>query len=334
MEKVKEIWDKFIDDSSPTQINIKSNIREVIEQDMKEGHVTADTLLGAQAEIYMLMDRDNFARFKRSEAFANLLVEIDPYRTAAELKAEMKADVNTSAAAASAAAPANANVDSVAALPPRPGQVNPASHEDRRQSVDIAAARAAMKKRASEKQLSSSTTAHLVRNTTASLARAKARQQMEAGGSSSRQSPATSIDEHDREHSPSPEPEAASPESRSSPPTRKSTLSPGGYEHAASSPEDVGEYGEEEGGEEAQPSEEWDARSEWSSDPDEEEYEYEGEGGEDGGEEFDVEAEGEAYEDAEGEGYDDADDRFEAEADSDPGWDDDHLPEHSEHAAV
>jgi hypothetical protein len=52
----------------------------VLLQALNLGLINSESFAAAQHEIYMLMERDNFARFKRSDLFKNLLQEIDPYR--------------------------------------------------------------------------------------------------------------------------------------------------------------------------------------------------------------------------------------------------------------
>ncbi len=51
-----------------------------VSQNLNIGLVTSELFSAAQHEIYMLMERDNFSRFKRSELFKQLLLEIDPFR--------------------------------------------------------------------------------------------------------------------------------------------------------------------------------------------------------------------------------------------------------------
>lgn len=100
----KALYTEFISDASTHQINISSKNRAAVEavrrslfffiafmsvtdplwgfrfaQVLNSGNVRSDALACAQNEIYLLMEKDNFPRFKRSDLFKQLLREIDPH---------------------------------------------------------------------------------------------------------------------------------------------------------------------------------------------------------------------------------------------------------------
>ncbi len=80
LQEAKAIFTDFVDDRASQQINIKSAVRVALEKAVQSGEVLPSTFVPAQNEIYMLMEKDNFSRFKRSEMFNGLLLEIDPFR--------------------------------------------------------------------------------------------------------------------------------------------------------------------------------------------------------------------------------------------------------------
>ena len=62
-----------------TQVNIKSKIRSKIDADLASGEVERTVYDAAQDEIFMLMERDNFSRFKEGDLFKELLTAVDGY---------------------------------------------------------------------------------------------------------------------------------------------------------------------------------------------------------------------------------------------------------------
>ena len=71
-----EIYNNFVSESAPTQVNIpgklRSSLTETIkglESDAAESELSAELFKASQAEIYKLMVRDNFARFRRTDDF-------------------------------------------------------------------------------------------------------------------------------------------------------------------------------------------------------------------------------------------------------------------------
>lgn len=69
----KSIIAEFVDDDAPRQINIKSTVRSALDARVAADAIDSHLFDDAKAEIYLLMEKDNFARFKRSPAFAALL---------------------------------------------------------------------------------------------------------------------------------------------------------------------------------------------------------------------------------------------------------------------
>jgi hypothetical protein len=51
---------EYVDDSSKQQINIKSDVRLALERAITTGNVSSQSLVPAQAEIYMLMEKDKW----------------------------------------------------------------------------------------------------------------------------------------------------------------------------------------------------------------------------------------------------------------------------------
>ena len=46
---------------------------------MHTGNITSELFVPAQNEVYLLMEKDNFPRFKKSSLFKQLLNDIDPH---------------------------------------------------------------------------------------------------------------------------------------------------------------------------------------------------------------------------------------------------------------
>jgi len=71
-EAVKRIYDDYCDPSSDNQVNIPDKMRTDLKKKIDSGEVNANVLDESQAEIYKLMSRDNYSRFKTCEAFKSL----------------------------------------------------------------------------------------------------------------------------------------------------------------------------------------------------------------------------------------------------------------------
>ncbi|GMI08839.1 hypothetical protein TrRE_jg2152 [Triparma retinervis] len=69
-EAAKELYDKYISESAELQVNVPGKMRKEVNKLITgEGTVGADIFDGSQDEIYKLMVRDNFARFKKTPEF-------------------------------------------------------------------------------------------------------------------------------------------------------------------------------------------------------------------------------------------------------------------------
>ncbi len=60
-------------------VNLKSNNRQPIEEALKTRNWCRDTFKKAQDEIFLLMEKDNFARFKKTAGFKDMLHELEVY---------------------------------------------------------------------------------------------------------------------------------------------------------------------------------------------------------------------------------------------------------------
>ncbi|CAM9519060.1 unnamed protein product, partial [Heterosigma akashiwo] len=72
----------FVAESAPKQVNIPASQRVAIEQILAStvikgaGAVTAGLFDAAYEEVCRLVDRDGFARFRRSPSFQNMMDEL------------------------------------------------------------------------------------------------------------------------------------------------------------------------------------------------------------------------------------------------------------------
>ncbi len=69
----KQIFDEFIVDDAPKQINIKQKNRSSIDAAVAAESARADIFDGAACEIFKLMEADSFARFQNSPLFIKFL---------------------------------------------------------------------------------------------------------------------------------------------------------------------------------------------------------------------------------------------------------------------
>jgi len=73
------IYSTFIAQKSPEQVNIPATMRVAIEKRMEVGDYKHDLFEQARLEIFKLMERNNFKRFKDSKQFQELLEKLQPY---------------------------------------------------------------------------------------------------------------------------------------------------------------------------------------------------------------------------------------------------------------
>jgi len=74
-----EIYNKYVDQNAPEQVNIPSDMREPITISVKKQEFPADLFDSALKEITKLMAKDSFRRFKNDNLFQLLLESIGSY---------------------------------------------------------------------------------------------------------------------------------------------------------------------------------------------------------------------------------------------------------------
>lgn len=84
VQKVQLLYDRFISNSAPQQVNLPAGCQSELVSRMTESppRISLDIFNTAQSEIYHLMNRDNFSRFRSSDIFKLLLQELQAYTTA------------------------------------------------------------------------------------------------------------------------------------------------------------------------------------------------------------------------------------------------------------
>lgn len=75
-----KIYETYIRVDSPKEINIQQSMKRAIEQRVTNEEFTVDMFEVAKTEIYTLMERDNFARFQKSDLFQEMLEALNVYR--------------------------------------------------------------------------------------------------------------------------------------------------------------------------------------------------------------------------------------------------------------
>lgn len=70
---------RYVKSDADLMINISGSKKKLIEDRIAEGDFCPDMYADAQAEIFKLMDRDNFSRYKKSKHFAQLRDEMNFY---------------------------------------------------------------------------------------------------------------------------------------------------------------------------------------------------------------------------------------------------------------
>ncbi len=71
--KGMKIWKEFIPDEAPKQINILSSVRTEIDEMVKACEFPVSLFDAAHKEIFFMMEKDNFARFKLNDSFKDYL---------------------------------------------------------------------------------------------------------------------------------------------------------------------------------------------------------------------------------------------------------------------
>lgn len=72
-KKAREIYDQYLHDTAPQQINVKSAVRAAIDEIVEWGSITCFD--DAKQEIYLLMKKDTLPRFLNSKNFQLLIEE-------------------------------------------------------------------------------------------------------------------------------------------------------------------------------------------------------------------------------------------------------------------
>ena len=70
-ESAQALYEKYISEAADLQVNVPGKMRKAIKAVVDGEEITEDIFEGSQNEIYKLMVRDNFARFKKTEEFKN-----------------------------------------------------------------------------------------------------------------------------------------------------------------------------------------------------------------------------------------------------------------------
>ena len=73
--------DEFVADTAATQINIKSKIQKAILSVRENETFARSTFADAKEEIWKLMEKDNFQRFKKTKQFHSVLERVGAYST-------------------------------------------------------------------------------------------------------------------------------------------------------------------------------------------------------------------------------------------------------------
>ncbi len=96
-EMAEDIYHLYISQKGKQQVNIPATMRVKIEKGMNEEGLgpRIDLFTEAREEIYKLMERDNFRRFKKSKYFQEVLDAVHPYtKTKSLLKSASSAKLN------------------------------------------------------------------------------------------------------------------------------------------------------------------------------------------------------------------------------------------------
>jgi len=78
-EAAQKIVDEFVKPEANDCVNLPSKIANVIMKSVKENDLHEDTFTKAMEEIYNLMNRDLYQRFKQSQAFDDLMKRLHTY---------------------------------------------------------------------------------------------------------------------------------------------------------------------------------------------------------------------------------------------------------------
>jgi hypothetical protein len=80
-----DICDKYVSSSALHCVNLSFKTRQALLDDLKCVRIGSDTFEKARLEIFNLMARDSFLRFKRSKLYAGVLQETDLTQSQSEM---------------------------------------------------------------------------------------------------------------------------------------------------------------------------------------------------------------------------------------------------------
>eukprot|EP00753_Platysulcus_tardus_P019968 PLAT7663.2.p1 GENE.PLAT7663.2~~PLAT7663.2.p1 ORF type:complete len:596 (+),score=279.09 PLAT7663.2:31-1818(+) len=83
-----QIGRDFFGKSAPLEINLPHDILSDVQSKLEEGAVSRDLFDVAQHEVFHLMERDNFTRFRKTDSFRELIAGIRPYSDGIVLAAD------------------------------------------------------------------------------------------------------------------------------------------------------------------------------------------------------------------------------------------------------
>nr|XP_003474910.1 regulator of G-protein signaling 18 [Cavia porcellus] len=69
--KAKAIYEKFIQNDAPQEVNLDFHTKEIITKGMD--HPTLQSFDAAQSRVYQLMEQDSYTRFLKSDIYLNLI---------------------------------------------------------------------------------------------------------------------------------------------------------------------------------------------------------------------------------------------------------------------
>ena len=108
------IYHQYVAKNADLMINISSGRAATIKNEIDTNLVNIDTFLSAQEEIFKVMKRDNFARYKKSEYFEKLIASMDTYSTTSNIDAaEVEAKSSSFVSARGKSTDTDANPDDV-----------------------------------------------------------------------------------------------------------------------------------------------------------------------------------------------------------------------------
>ena len=78
-ETLKSIVDTYVTEKAKSTVNLPFKITTVIINELENDTFNSETLVKAKDEIFLLMDRDLYQRFKASDQFQALMHKLQTY---------------------------------------------------------------------------------------------------------------------------------------------------------------------------------------------------------------------------------------------------------------